>query len=176
MSNIIQDSLFNSGASLIIHPVDCVGETIPALTEYINEQYPHIEREYLKYLRYCKKKKMNTLGTAQYVPADSWALIMADTMKNERVESYDSSYQYIVNLFGIKDFGDIESRVNLKALKNAFVDINNKAKSLGASIAVPYMMFCKDDAEWNKVNDMIQKILGANGVRVEIYDYNYSEG
>ena len=62
------------------------------LDETINDnlikQYPHVEKEYLRYLKYCSKNHINIIGSIQYVPVDTWALIMCDTMKNNNVFAY----------------------------------------------------------------------------------------
>ena len=98
MIKVIDKNLFNSTANFIVHQVNCQGVMGSGVALQVAEIYPHVEQEYMKYLRYCKKNRINPLGTAQYVPIDTWAMIMVNTMKNNNVLAYDSQYQYIVNL------------------------------------------------------------------------------
>jgi len=107
MVKIIDGDLFNSRANFIVHLVNCQGQSIMGngVAVQVAEKFSHVETEYRKYLRYCKKNKIKALGTAQYVPSESWAMIMVDTMKNNNVIAYDTNYQYIVNLFGQDNHG-----------------------------------------------------------------------
>lgn len=106
------------------------------LEEEINEnivnQYPHVKKEYLKYLRYCNKMNYNIVGTIQYIPVDTWALILCDTIKNETITAYDNNYQYIVNVF-VPD-----NKINYKTLRKAFKGIGMLALELNASISIPW--------------------------------------
>lgn len=173
MIKIIDGNLFDSKANFIVHQTNCQGVMGSGVAKQVATLYPHVEVEYRKYLKYCQKNHIKPLGTAQYVPSESWALIMVDTMKNDKVIQYDNNYQYIVNLFGQGDYGyDGKQYTNVKAMKNAFVDIKKKAMEIGASVALPYQIgSCRGGADWNEVYNIIQNVF-ADEVDVEIWRYD----
>lgn len=173
MIKIIDGNLFDSKANFLVHQVNCMSVMGSGVALQVKELYPHVEVEYLKYLKHCKKSKHEPLGTSQYVPIDSWALVMVDTMKNEKVEAYDKDYQYIVNLFGQKDFGMGKQHTDLKAMETAMIDIRNKAKSIGATVAMPYMIGSyRGGAKWDDVYSIIRDVFDGSGVDVEICKYD----
>lgn len=171
MIKIIDGNLFDSKANFIVHQTNCLGIMGAGVAFQVAEKFPHVEKEYLKYLRHCKKNNIEALGTAQYVPVDDWALVMVDTMSNSRVTAYDTEYQYIVNLFGQASIGS-GMQTNLRAMEKAFKDIRDKAKSIGATVAMPYMIgSCRGGAKWEDVYSIIEKVF-KNNVYVEIWRYN----
>lgn len=173
MIKIIDGNLFDSKANFIVHQTNCQGVMGSGVAKQVADLFPHVEVEYRKYLNYCKKNKIKALGTAQYVPTESWALIMVDTKGNNNVIAYDKEYQYIVNLFGQDDYGMGELHTNLKAMKNAFVDIKDKAQAIGATVAMPYRIGSfRGGADWNDVYAIIEKVFGDSGVDVEIWRYD----
>lgn len=173
MIKIIDGNLFDSKANLLVHQVNCMSVMGSGVALQVAQLYPHVEKEYAKYLKHCKKNKEEPLGTVQYVPIDSWALIMVDTIKNKKIEAYDNEYQYIVNLFGQKDYGIGTQHTDLKAVKNAMVDICEKAKSIGATVAMPYKIGSyRGGASWDDVYKIINDVFGNSGVDVEICRYD----
>lgn len=172
MIKIINGNLFDSKANFIVHQVNCQGVMSSGVAAQVAECYPHVEIEYRKYLRYCKKNKIEPLGTSQYVPSKSWALIMVNTMKNNNVIAYDKNYQYIINLFGQNGYGLGELHTDLKAMEKAFIDIKEKAKEIGATVAMPYCIGSfRGGADWNDVYGIIQEVFGEE-VNVEIRKYD----
>ena len=173
MIKIIEGNLFDSNANFLVHQVNCMSVMGSGVALQVAEMFPHVEKEYVKYLKHCKKNKIEPLGTAQYVPVDSWSLIMVDTMKNSKVEAYDKEYQYIVNLFGQKDYGMGKQQTDLKAVKKAFQDIHDKAKSIGATVAIPYRIGSyRGGAEWSDVYKIIKDVFENSNVDVEICKYD----
>lgn len=170
------DDIVSTKASLLVNPVDCMGEfeqtfikNNPEYSRFLDEN-PHISKEILKYIRFCQKKKRNPYGTVQYVPVDSWALIMCDTMNNDKLAAYDSKYQYIVNLFGYKDFSSKEDTFSEKVIRNALLQIKEAATNLGANVAIPNYMFCRNQKQVDVVNRLIDEVFNGSGLGVEIYD------
>lgn len=169
----IDGNIFDSKANFIVHQVNCQGVMGSGVALQVAERFPHVEREYLKYLRHCKKNKIDPLGTAQYVPTEVWAIGLVDTMKNHYVDAYDKEYQYIVNLFGQNNYGMGVQQTDLKAMKNAFVDICEKAKSINATVAVPYRIGSfRGGANWTDVERIIKDVFENSGVDVEIWRYD----
>ena len=65
MIKIIDGDLFTSKANFIVHQVNCQGVMGSGVAAQVVEKFSHVETEYRKYLRYCKKNKTKALGTAQ---------------------------------------------------------------------------------------------------------------
>lgn len=170
MIKIVDGNLFDSKANFLIHQVNCADTMGSGIAKQVANMYPHVESEYHKYIRYCKKNKINFIGTAQFVPVDHWALIMVDTLKNNNVFDYDKQYQYIVNVFGQENFGyDGKQYTNLKALKNALIDVRNKAQVIGATVALPYGFgSVRGGANWDDVYKIIKDVFSCSTVDVEI--------
>lgn len=168
MIKIINGNIFESKANFIVHQTNCQGVMDSGVAAQVAEFYPHVEKEYRKYLRYCKKNKITVLGTVQYVPIESWAVIMTDTMKNDNVIAYDTNYQYIVNLFGRNQYGLGDRYTDMAEMKRAFIDIKEKAKKINATVAIPYRIgsFC-GGLDWSAVYNIIKEVF-YNEVDVEI--------
>lgn len=172
MIKTIEGNLFDSNANFIVHQVNCQSVMGSGVALQVKERYPHVYTEYLKFLRHHQKKKSNPLGLAQFVPVDVWALGMVDTILNRRIEPYDASYQYIVNLFGQDTYGD-GLHTDLKAFEKAMRIIMEHAKAIGATVAMPYnIASCRGGADWKDVYRIIESIFASSGVDVEIYRYD----
>ena len=172
MIKTINGNLFDSKANFIVHQVNCQGIMGSGVALQVAERYPHVETEYNKYLRYCKKNHVQPLGTAQYIPTEFWAVVMVDTMKNDNITAFDKNYQYIVNLFGQDAFGE-GLHTDLKAMKKAFIDIRDKAQKIGATVAMPFRIgSCRGGALWNDVYTVIKKVFENSTVDVEIWRYD----
>lgn len=139
--------LFESKANFIVNKTNCIDILESDIGNSVPEKYPHVEKEYLKYLKYCKKKNTNPFGTIQYVPTEQWAMVMVDTKKNNMVVAYDNNYQYIVNAFCNSENG----MSNNKTLKYIVKDIFQKARELNAAIAFAY-----DENNWNMIKQIAE--------------------
>lgn len=152
----INGNILDSKANFIVHKVNSFSLDSNIASQIV-ERYGHIEKEYLKYLRYCNKNHYEIVGTAQYVPVQPWALIMIDTMRNNNVIDYDTNYQYIVNMF-CETSSDEGVRTNQKAIKEAFENILKTAKNIGATVAIP-----------ENVGSFVREIIAKYDVDVEIW-------
>ena len=80
MIEIVNGNLFDSKETLIVHQVNCVGRMGSGVAKQVSDTYPHVVKEYRKYLKHCNKKGIDPLGTIQCVPVHVWALPMINTM------------------------------------------------------------------------------------------------
>jgi O-acetyl-ADP-ribose deacetylase (regulator of RNase III) len=155
ITNITGDIL-TSKANFIVHSVNPVSMDSD-IAYHISEEYRHIGKEYLKYIRFCNKNHYDIVGTVQYVPVDSWALIMCDTMRNDNIVDYDIKYQYIVNMF-CESASDDGIKTNIKAMKSAFESVLVNVKKLNATVAIP-----------NSIGNIVRDIIKKYDVDVEIW-------
>lgn len=169
----INGNIFDSDSNFIVHQTNCLGVMGSGIAAQVANKYPHVEKAYVKYVKYCNKHKIDMLGNVQYVPIDTWAMVMVDTLRNENVEAYDSQYQYIVNLFGQRNFGTEKQQTDLSAMKLAFLNIREKAEKIKAKIAIPYKIgCCRGGADWKDVYKIIQDVFSKSSVDVEIWRYD----
>ena len=150
MIKTINGNIFDSNANFIVCEMDCQG-TIGI------EDFPHVDRECMKYIRYCKKNNINILGNVQFVPTEIWALNMIDTMKNNNIIDYDTDYQYIVNMF-CRDISDEGNKRVPNAVRKALENIFDKANNINATVAVPY-----------SIGNFVNEIANKYNINVEIW-------
>ena len=155
VTNITGDIL-TSKANFIVHSVNPISMNSD-IAYRISEEYRHVEKEYLKYLRFCNKNNRDIIGSVQYIPIESWALIMIDTMKNNNIIDYDANYQYIVNMF-CESATEDGIKTNIKAMKSAFEGVLANAKRLNATVAIPY-----------SIGKIVYDIIKKHDVDVEIW-------
>lgn len=172
MIKIVEKNIFDSKANFIVHQVNCQGVMGSGLARQVAERYPLVDREYRRYVFHYKKKNIKMLGTVQYVPTEVWAVGLVDTLKNDRIDTYDTNYQYIVNLFGQDSYGT-GVQTDLTEMKNAFIDIRDKALSVNATIAMPFRIgSCRGGAKWSDVYSIIKEVFENSGLDVEICKYD----
>lgn len=120
------------------------GNEIPEYSE------SHLRKETQRYM-----DKDNINGTVQFIPVESWAVVMCDTMNNRpetKIEEYEKDCQYVVNLFCDKE------NKNLNSFKSALHKICDRVPK-GARIAFKYKEVSKISDDWNRVQSVIRSIL-----------------
>ncbi len=168
MVTIVSKKIFNSDAKFVVNAVDCNGEIRPNVLKRIFELYPHAEKEYMKYVKKCEKNKLDMLGTVQYIPVDTWALVLVDTIKNNVVEAYDTNYQYIVNAF-VQETKGKKNITDIMAIQRVLINLKEKAEKIDATIAIPYNFGCGKNIQWHEVLRIIKNVFDNSKVQVEIY-------
>ena len=170
MVEIVNGSLFDSDAELIVHQVNCVGKMGAGVAKQVHDYYPHVYKEYIKYINHFLKHEVSPLGTAQFVPIHVWALPMVDTMKSSSVFNYDArDCQYIVNLFGQEDIGT-GMQTDVNAFKNALMSIKTVAEAQNMRVAMPYKIACgHGGANWNDIFSIIKQVFDQSSVHVELW-------
>lgn len=145
----IKCDIFESGADVILHQVNCQGVMGSGIAKQVREKYPEVFDVY-KTLCDIKSDKSELLGTAQFV----------------RV----GENGYIVNLFSQENFGyDGKCYTSYDAIRKCLEDVNNYFSN--ETIAIPYLMGCyRGGGDWNVVYQMIEDIFNRNDVL--ICEYN----
>lgn len=144
----IKGDIFQSGADVILHQVNCQGVMGSGIAKQVREKYPVV---YEAYKELCgQDEPKNLLGIAQPVKADSKTII--------------------VNMFAQEKFGyDGKRYTDYDALRKCFETVrDNNATD---TIAIPYLMGCyRGGGDWSVVSAMIEEIF--TGCDVTIYEYN----
>ena len=132
----------------------------------------HIDVEYRRFLRHCRKNKISLYGKVQYVPSEVWAVNMVDTMKNESIVDCRDDFYYIANLFCIREGSDI---IDEKALRKGFSDILKKANDFNYEIAILYTND-GNNLKYNVFLKNVHKVFDSSALKVNVYInecYNY---
>ena len=144
----IKCDIFESGADIICHQVNCQGVMGSGIAKQVREKFPWV---YATYKETCNSAK-TLMGLAQGV--------------------YINETQKIINVFGQKNYGyDGKCYTDYNALRYAFENINRWYK--GKTIAIPYLMGChRGGGDWNIVYKMIEEVFADSDCEVLICEYN----
>lgn len=147
----IKCDIFESGADIILHQVNCRGVMGSGVAKQVRDRYPDV---YTSYKNLCNDMRDPSilLGTAQFVKIDG--------------------YTYIVNLFAQDKYGyDGKQYTNYLSLGSCLNEVRMHTLPDNEVIAIPYRMGCdRGGGDWNVVYGMIEEILGDRNVL--ICEYN----
>ncbi len=154
----IKCDIFESGADVICHQVNCQGVMGSGVAKQVREKYPLVYKEYKKWCDIYSPKAL--LGTAQFIVTDI---------------QYDTSFLGIFNLFGQEKFGyDGKCYTDYNALYKCFEKVKEDLPTdPKCTIAIPYLMSChRGGGDWNIVYKMIEEIFDDSNCDVLICEYN----
>lgn len=154
----IKCDIFESGADIICHQVNCQGVMGSGIAKQVRDKYPKVYEEYKEW---CDDFSPDFLiGTVQYVGI------------------YDNNLTGIINVFGQINYGyDGKCYTDYDALKKAFNNIHRTITktnffSFKPIIAFPYKFGCaRGGGDWNIVYKMIKEIFEED-IDVLICEYN----
>lgn len=153
----IKCDIFESGADVICHQVNCQGVMGSGIAKQVREKYPKVYEEYKKICDKYKNRSHALLGLIQPVGT---------------VAEYNTQFRGIANLFAQEYFGyDGKCYTDYDALRQCLEAVNRCTPN-GCTVAIPYLMGChRGGGDWNIVYKMIEEAFG-NGVDVLICEYN----
>lgn len=145
----VKGDIFQSGADVILHQVNCQGVMGSGVAKQVREKYPDVFAEYKEICERYKDDKEILLGHALFVQCDDDV--------------------WIANLFSQKDFGyDGSCYTSYDALRECLVRVNQRFT--GCSVAIPYRMAChRGGGDWDIVSKMIEVTL--KDCDVTLYEY-----
>lgn len=135
MIKIVNNDFLNTKAQICVQIVNNDGDLKNNIPDYINNEYHHITKEYIRYINYYQKHKFETIGSTMFVPLDCWAVGLVDTIKNNHLDVYDKDFKYIACVFCRRREGK-KYKIDFKALKDCLGDICRKAQSVHANVAI----------------------------------------
>lgn len=146
----IKCNIFESGADVICHQVNCQGVMGSGVAKQVRERYPNVFEEYKMECNFQR----NHLGKIQIVPI--------------------SKTQSIANLFAQDNYGyDKKCYTDYSALHNCLKQIYMCCRNLNQTIAFPYLMSCaRGGGDWNIVYKMIEDIFKDYDGDILICEYN----
>ncbi|MEE1302742.1 MAG: macro domain-containing protein [Bacteroidales bacterium] len=139
--------IFESGADIICHQVNCQGVMGSGVAKQVREKYPPVYRAYKEW---CDKEEPEELlGKSQFVP-----------LMNLWQQPKEDELLGIINIFGQLDYGYGKCHTDYDALKHAFERINLFIHLFEYQpiIAFPYKFGCaRGGGDWNVVRGMIEE-------------------
>lgn len=156
MLKIIDGDIFESGADIIAHQVNCQGVMGSGVAKQVREKYPLVFR---RYREQCEMFGSDLLGVC-YLFCEN-----------------DLATPIIANLFAQDKFGyDGKCYTDYDALRNALSMLKTKINTypglsgVSPKIAIPYLMGChRGGGDWEIVSKMIEEELA--GCDVTLYRY-----
>lgn len=150
----IKCNIFESGADVICHQVNCRGEMNTGVAAQVRQRYPWVYGEYRECCKYFSSNLEGILGVYQQVYIDETRMIL--------------------NIFAQYDFGyDGKCYTDYNALEEALNDIATEEVYQGKIIAFPYKMGChRGGGDWNIVYKMIEDAFKDSDCEVLICEYD----
>lgn len=157
MVKTIQCDIFESGANIICHQVNCKGVMGSGLAKQVKEKFPHVYSNYIHLCEDYKHKGMSPLGNWQAVP----------------INYNDIEDRYVVNIFAQDAYGYTGVYTQYGALRTALESMKRAIEGMNYSVAFPAYMGCKrGGGDWNIVRQIIEDIFGRSKIEVLICECN----
>lgn len=150
----IQCDIFESGADLILHQVNCQGVMGSGVAKQVHKKFPGVYNAY-KTLCDMAPNRAQLLGKVQQV-----RLL--------------TSGKFIANLFAQENYGrGGKCYTDYDALKKCLQTVRNYPMFDKQTIAIPYLMGCdRGGGNWDIVYKMIEDIFSDSDMTVLICEYN----
>lgn len=147
--------LFESGARIICHQVNCQGVMGSGVAKQVRNKYPHV---YEKYIELCNTEsdKKKLLGTVLNVSSD---------VLGSGNGCIGDKFPTISNLFAQEKFGyDGTCYTDYNALNRCLQKVVmmtfTKNNWSDATIAIPYLMGChRGGGDWDEVYQMMEEVF-----------------
>jgi hypothetical protein len=148
----IKCDIFESGADVICHQVNCQGVMGSGIAKQVREKYPWVYAHY--------KALFN-----DYKPHD---------LLGARQLCYINERQAICNCFGQENYDyDGKCYTSYEALEEIFGFLKEEFKDTNTSIAIPYLMGCaRGGGNWEIVYKIIYKTFQDYDGDILICEYN----
>ena len=149
----IKCDIFESGADIICHQVNCQGVMGSGIAKQVREKYPNVFEMYKKRCDEAVACRRSPLGIVLFC--------------------HIGNNKHIANLFAQDKFGyDGSCYTDYKALKDCLETVRGNA-SKNDIIAIPYLMGChRGGGSWDIVYSMIEEVFGDSESEVLICEYN----
>ena len=153
----IKCDIFESGADVICHQVNCQGEMNTGVAAQVRQRYPWVYATYkytVDFQDEIENPRENLLGVCQYVFIDET--------------------REVINIFGQVEYGyDGNCYTDYEALKRAFEALATDECNIGKTLAFPYKMGChRGGGDWDIVYKLICDAFEDSQCDVLICEYD----
>lgn len=129
-------NIFDSGADVICHQVNCQGVMGGGLAKQVKDRHPEVYESYVDYLSRCKKWGQQPLGTYTFTKA------------------LGTNY-WILNVFG-----QDKQYTDYNALRKSLTSARQDGLGKKVTIAFPYKMGCdRGGGDWDIVYNIIKEVF-----------------
>ena len=135
MIKIVENDFLHTKAKICVQLVNDDGDLKNNIPDWINNEYHHITKEYVKFINYYQKNRLETLGQTSYIPEAVWALGLVDTIRNDHLDTYDKDFKYIACAFCRTRSGK-KYKLDYSALIDCLRDVCRKAQSVHADVSI----------------------------------------
>ncbi len=151
----IKCDIFESGADIICHQVNCQGVMGSGIAKQVREKFPEVYKEYKEF---CDSEKAQGK-----TPLGRWQAVRIDPLYMNK---------YIINIFAQENYGyDGQCYTDYEALRGCLNEIKRTAPN--TTIAIPYLMGChRGGGDWNIVYKMIEEVFTDYDGEILICEYN----
>lgn len=147
----IKCDIFESGANIICHQVNCRGVMGGGIAKQVRDKYPFVYSRYRQLCDNMKDNRNELLGMSQFIRT--------------------SEDHYIANLFAQDNFGHNGCYTDYDALRKCLEYVDNNC--FEETIAIPYRLGCGlAGGNWNVVYEIIQEVFEDSDNTVLICEYN----
>ena len=141
--------IFESGADIICHQVNCRGVMGSGVAKQIKDRYPLVFDEYKKWC--VERTPKALLGCTQFV-----------RLVPSRAEVKDGEFYGIINMFGQLNYGyDGKCYTSYEALARCFNTVNEFCRDFFDTtpvLAIPYKIGCaRGGGDWDKVLSLMEE-------------------
>lgn len=149
----IKCNMFDSGADIFCHQVNCQGEMNTGVAAEVRKRYPWV---YAEYKLFCNMLASPEGALGAYV------------------QCFIDEKRCVLNIFGQVEYGyDGNCYTDYEALKNAFDDIATDEDYFGKTLAFPYKMGChRGGGDWDIVYKLICNAFENSKCDVLICEYD----
>lgn len=156
----IKCDIFESGADIICHQVNCQGQMNSGIAKQVKDRFPWV---YNNYKELCDKEFRN--------PSNLLGFVQPAALTNGIDDSDNQTI--IMNLFAQENFGyDGKCYTDYDSLKKCLEMVRLVCEK-ETKIAIPYLMGChRGGGDWNIVYKMIEEIFANSDCEVLICEYN----
>ena len=82
-----------SALKIIINLCNCDVNNLTGSNQYLFNQYPHVQKEYLNHIKRYNKQHKNIMGSYQFIPEDFYAIyLFKDIDENSISTDYPETY------------------------------------------------------------------------------------
>ena len=149
----IKCDIFESGADVICHQVNCQGVMGSGIAKQVREKYPEV---FAYYKKVC----------------DEWTTKFGSNSLLGGIQVLPITSGWIINLFAQDKFGyDGKCYTDYDSLRRCLEKAKDEFPN--KTIAIPYLMGChRGGGDWNVVYKMIEEVFVDSDCDVLICEYN----
>ena len=167
----IKGSIFDVGAQVIVHQVNCMGVMGSGVAKQVRDRFPSV---YLAYHHAVKTLDHNCLGGCLVVESGVPGLRIANLFGQYYYRGFKEDDLYLFDEFWkqpeLSKEGGIPIRfTNYEAFWSGLQRLRNELKPTETKIAFPYLIGCdRGGAKWSIIEAMIKETFNDTNIEIEI--------